>query len=495
VTENHSATNLEPNRTRLWLVFGGVLLAYATALLIYSQTAAYHYDEGYHLLTAQLILAGKTPYLDFCFPQSPLNAYFNAGWMRLFGESWRVAHVAGAAYTIGSLLLMASFLWSRFPIAGWRFATALGSVIAIGLHEHVFEYGTLGQPYGICLLTLAGAFRAAVAAVDRKRPAVAGLAGLLAGIAAGSSLLAAAAAPVFLVWMPAHNRSGSRWTKLAAFAAAAAVPWTPVMRIFVLGPRQTWFNLFQYHMSYRKLYWPETTRHDLEVLISWVDSGQGLALGALAVFGLLFVARRSGWPAERKAEFYLCGWLAAAICAEAAVAHPTFSQYFVLAVPFLTVPALAGLYALAASVLGPDRWKLPVALLAVLFALGLAKSLNEYSGSNTWAMWERAARRVNQVTPPGARVLANEQIYFLTKRVPPPGMELAYTHELRLPAADEALFHLLTNAQVKRMLQEDPSFATALVDEDEQVEAYALKDLYSQHATLEEQFELYWNRK
>ena len=62
----------------------------AAGLILYSQTYAFAWDEGFHLLAAQLIDAGKRPWLDFCFPQTPLNAYWNAGWMRVFGESWRV---------------------------------------------------------------------------------------------------------------------------------------------------------------------------------------------------------------------------------------------------------------------------------------------------------------------------------------------------------------------------------------------------------------------
>src|SRR5690349_445736 len=63
----------------------------AAALLVYSQTYAFAWDEGFHLLAAQLIAHGKRPYLDFLFAQTPLNAYWNAALMRLFGESWRIA--------------------------------------------------------------------------------------------------------------------------------------------------------------------------------------------------------------------------------------------------------------------------------------------------------------------------------------------------------------------------------------------------------------------
>jgi hypothetical protein len=58
----------------------GMVCIFAAGLLAYSQTWCLAWDEGYHLVAAQMIVAGKRPYLDFCFPQTPLNAYWNAGW-------------------------------------------------------------------------------------------------------------------------------------------------------------------------------------------------------------------------------------------------------------------------------------------------------------------------------------------------------------------------------------------------------------------------------
>ena len=64
--------------------------------------------------------AGKTPYLDFFFPQAPLNAYWNAGWMRLFGEPGDGAR-GGRQMGAAGVLLAAHAVYRRFPIAagGW----------------------------------------------------------------------------------------------------------------------------------------------------------------------------------------------------------------------------------------------------------------------------------------------------------------------------------------------------------------------------------------
>src|ERR1700716_2963141 len=100
-----------------WWLCAAVALLGAT-LLAYSQTAAFAWDEGFHLLAAQLIKSGKRPYIDFCFPQTPLNAYWNTAWMRVFGESWHTAHAAAALATTAAILLAAQFL------STWRLAAA-----------------------------------------------------------------------------------------------------------------------------------------------------------------------------------------------------------------------------------------------------------------------------------------------------------------------------------------------------------------------------------
>ena len=118
--------------------------------------------------------------------------------MRLLGENWRVPHAFAALFTIGAVLLIAQFSYVRFPIASWRAAAALVAALLTGLNAMVFIYGPVAQAYGICLFSLMIAFRLATRAVDRSALGWTAGAGICAGTAAASSLLSAAAAPVFL---------------------------------------------------------------------------------------------------------------------------------------------------------------------------------------------------------------------------------------------------------------------------------------------------------
>jgi hypothetical protein len=473
----------------------GAVSILAAHLVVYSQTEAFAWDEGFHLLAAQLIKSGKKPYLDFCFPQTPLNAYWNALWMGVFGESWRTAHALAAVATAGAILLTADFLLARFPVTRWRLAAALTAALTVGLNQIVLYFGSIGQAYGLCLFLIVAAFRLAISSVDRKSLLVPGLAGLFAGAAVASSLLTAPLGPVLLLWILIHNRAGARTAKLAAFLAGSAIAFQPLLWLFLKSPRQVLFSVIQYHLLYRQVGWPGAIRHDLEVMVSWIDSSQALILGLLAAAGLLFVVFRSQWDRARRAEFYLCGWLAVALWAQISSAHPNFPQYFILLVPFLGILASVGLYAIGSQMYDPDRPFWPVVVYGVLLSLGLAKSLYEERDDFTWRDFEAIAGKVDQVTPPNAPLLADEHVYFLTRRPPLSGMELRDSHKLELPAALANSMHIVSAAELDRRIQAGVfSTVETCSFTDEKIEALGLARLYSQKAQIED-CTVFWDRQ
>jgi len=239
----------------------------------------------------------------------------------------------------------------------------------------------------------------------------------------------------------------------------------------------------QYHATFRNAYWPESLQHDLEVLFSWIDSAPALVLGLLAMFGLFYIAYRSTWARQVKAEFYLCAWLAVALATEVSLARPTFPQYFLLTVPYVAVLATAGLYAIGSRLSQRARPAWPVTVVLTIAALGLGSYLYNLRGTSYWAQYERIAAKVEEVTPPSAPLFALEPIYFLTRRMPPPGYELYYTHKVNLPATDRARLHLITEAEMKQQVQSG-RFATAYTCDEDTVENYDLKTLYRQHVDI-----------
>jgi hypothetical protein len=474
---------------RPYLPVSGAVLLIAVGLIAYSQTWAYAADEGFHLLAAQLIARGKRPYLDFLFPQTPLNAYWNAAWIRIIGESWRVTHVMAALETAAAVALVADYMFRRSPEPRWRTFAALFVACAIGLNVAVVQFGAIAQAYGLCLFLIVAAFRAAVIAVERQSILPTALAGFLSSAAAASSLLTAAIAPVLLVWILLANRVGSRISKFAAFAIGALIAFLPLLWLFVQSPRHVIFAVLQYHLFYRQEEWSGALTHDLDVVLSWIDCGQALALVLLAIGGLVFVSR-SGWERSQKNEFYLCGLLALVETIHLLNAHPTFSRYFLFTVPFLAVPAAVALCGLG------ELLSLPRAVVIVtccLMAVGLGKRLYEGRDDVAWSDMEKVAAKVDEVTPRGAPLYADESVYFLTRRPPPPGMEHQNSHKLKLQPAEAAALHVVPRAELERMMKAG-TFRTVETSSDDEIEQFGLPNLYSKKAEISV-CTIFWDRK
>jgi 4-amino-4-deoxy-L-arabinose transferase-like glycosyltransferase len=458
------------NQKSYWILVGVITLL-AAALEFYAQTDAFAWDEGFHLLTAELITRGKRPYLDFNFSQTPLNAYWNAFWMMAFEQSWRVAHAVAALMTSGAILMTADYLFVRFPVAPWRLAAALMASFLLFLNVLIVQYGPIGQAYGLCLFLLVAAFRLTVVSVDRQGLLFPALAGFLASAGAAATLLGAPACPVLAVWMAVQNRMGNRWAKLIAFVSAAAIPFLPVLYLFLKGPRQTLFNIIQYNLIFRQVEWPGAIPHDIGVIMSWLNSAQALLVGLLALAGLLFIRFRSDWgdqnrpdqkwTREQRAEFYLCGWLALALGAYISSAHPTFQRYYLFTLPFLSILAAAGLYSLSTRLYAANRPFWPIFALTAVFSLELAKALHDKHDNINWLDLEKVAAKVDEVTPPDGLVLSDEPIYFLTRRPPPSGMELADSHKLDFPPERAVPLHLVSESEEIRQLNEG-RFATGV---------------------------------
>ncbi len=451
--------------TRMWtstdsdhrILLWGFAASVGGLLIVYSATFAYYGDEGFHLLAAQLIRAGKKPYLDFMFPQTPLNAYWNAVLIRVFGNSWRAAHVSAAVLTAGAVALTADFVFLRLQSPRWRLVGALAAASFIGLHSIVFRFGSIGQAYGMSLFATVAAFRVTVTAAGRRGIREAAFAGFLAAFAAGASLLAASAAPVLLVWMIANNRSGNRRRKAAAFVGSAIIPFLPVAWLFIQGPRQTWFNLVEYHLRYRG----GSLSGDLRSLGSLLHYPQFLTLGLLAGLGLLAI-RANEWGAEHRAEFRLCGWLALFEAGEAALANPPFKQYFCLAIPFLGALAAAGYYGIWLKIAEPAKRRWALLALALLVLPAFLQDLHGSWYGSFWTDRERFARQVRGVVSERDPVWADDYVYFLTGHRPPPGLEFVYSHDLTtLSPEDAADLHVVNYATLNRMAKTGGFYAVA----------------------------------
>jgi hypothetical protein len=499
-----------------YLVLCGVILLMGAGYILYSLTWAFAWDEGFHILTAQLIKNGRLPYIDFFFPQTPLNAFWNAGWMRVFGDSWRIVHVVAAVEAIGAVFLTADFVYRRIPIPRWRLASSLLAAVLVGANIQVLQFGPVGQGYALALFLSLAAFRLTVWAVDVRNPLPAAMAGLAASAAAGATLLAAPYAPVLWLWLIVCNRSGGRWVKALTFVAGAAVSWLPMLWLFLQSPRVVRFNIFDYHMRYREVDWSDAIPHDIDVLTSWLESSQALVLGLLALAGLAYVisvARRGpqayatsvgsantngylphvAWDRARRSELYLCAWLTLAETVHISRAHPTFARYFLLVVAPVSILAVTGLFVVGSRLGRPDRpwWAVAPTMLLVLF--GIARATYDERDTMHWSDLIKINNKIKEVTPPGATLLADEPIYFLANRTPPEGLEHRDSHKLKLDPAFAKTLHVISKAELKKRVA-NGMFATVQSCDDDEMTELSLDDLYEHNAEFDD-CKVFWGLK
>jgi len=221
--------------------------------------------------------------------------------------------------------------------------------------------------------------------------------------------------------------------------------------------------------------------------------GYALLLGLLAITGLIYIRFQSNWPPARRAEFYLCGWLALALGVHISTAHPTFQRYYLLTVPFGAILAAVGLYRITSTVFHSERPAVAVLLLAVLLAFGLGKSLYEEWDDWRWVQMEEIARQVDQVTPANGVLLADEHIYFLTGRRPPSGMELVDSHKLEFDANRAAFLHVISFAEVKRRVRAGVFDTVQVCEDGMNVGDLDMTKLYLHQAEVED-CTMFWEK-
>jgi hypothetical protein len=452
----------------------GSLAVLATLLVAISQSGISYGDEGFHLLAAQVISAGKAPYRDFFYQHPPLYPYVLAGWMGIVGQSWRSAHLLSSLLIAATALLMANYLYRGLRLEGWALGTAILGAVLVTLTPTVLIHGTGAQPYAAGLFCSVASFALAIRADDGRSLAAFGC-GCCASSAVACSLLTALCVPTLGLWLA--WRAADRWRTAAWFFAGALVPLLPFMWLCAQAPRQVWFDLIEFHLFHRQLPDIWTTRSalawDLQVLTSPFGSAQGMLLALLAVIGALFRVRWIKLGERRSAELHLCLLLALAMAAPALIAHPTFEQYFVFMIPFVVVLAVVGACAIGTRALGLTRGT-PVALfLGVVFAFGSAKLVCRalfltQPSEHYWPRVENVAKRLRHVAAASGdgSVFAEDVLWFAAGLTPPAGLESWVGSSLSLPEDVASQLRVVSKAQIAAWL-EAGRFSTVVMGTDD----------------------------
>ncbi len=468
-------------RTRGTLLVWAVASLICAGLIVFGLTRAFVWDEGFHLVAAQMIMAGKRPYLDFCFPQTPLNAYWNALWMFCFGQTWRVTHIPAVLELSGATLLLARYFLARYPDAQWRVPCALAGLLFFGANSVMVEFAPIAQAYAICIFTGMAAFVLAAEASRKPGLMLPFLAGLAAGIGVGSSLLVAPVIPVLLVWLYLKSDRA----KPLAFLVGAAIPFAPVVWLFAESPRAVFFNIVQYQTLFRRADWAGDLAgtHDFDVLTSWVDCGQTLLLCGLASAAILYFRKYKRGDQRFRDEFWLAVAMAAALLLYISTAHPTFSRYYIVGLPFYAMVAAPGLMIVGGRLLSDQRRFWAAGALSALLLLSLTRTLFDDRDSATWQRYDDIANAIKKVSPPGARIFADEHVYFLLHRLPPPGLEFSYSHKVELPAKEAAFLHIIPAKELEKQV-ESGYYATVETCDDDKIDDWNLVDKFKQRKEI-----------
>jgi len=465
-------------------VFWALLTFVVAGIIAFSQLGAGLGDEGFHLLAAQLVLSGKKPYLDFFYQHTPLYIYVCAAWMRLFGDSWRAAHLLSAIFTAGSVVLVATYVFNRWKDKSGRVAVAVTTTLLLGFNFALITNGTLGQPYSFCLFFSVAAFRLAVKDFRDRNSLLPLLAGLCSGAAAASSLLTITVAPVILLWMLWHDKSGSRLLKTFRFSLGIVLAFAPMLLLFVRGPRQVFLDVFQYHLLYR-----DSAGRVVKIISNIKTVGRTLTdnpvpfLLLLVVLGWIPVLKSRVVSGRLKSEFNLCLWLLLIGAIYLCIPLPTFAVYFVVLLPFLIVLGAAGIHTLYD--LSPRRFKSLIMLLVVLASINIRDLYGAvYWGHGNWQKYESAAELINRVTPAGASMFADEAVYFVTRHRPPLGLENAFaTENLATDVASGA--HVTSNSQVDTWLETAYFDTVVMRSGDPRVERFNLLGKYPKNQKIQ----------
>jgi len=154
--------------------------------------------------------------------------------------------------------------------------------------------------------------------------------------------------------------------------------------------------------------------------------------------------------------------------------------------------AAAGLYVIGGKLGSPARSFWPAALASTLIVLCLAKQLYDDRDSVQWKDYEKIAKKIKEVTPANGIFMADEVVYFLLDRTPPPGLEFSYSHKLQLPPEQERLYHIVSEAELKKQVQAG-RFSTVEACKDEIIDSFNLDELFPNSVDISE-CTIYWGK-
>ncbi len=288
-------------------------------------------DEGYYLYAAELIGQGKTPYVDFFYPQMPVFPYFYAGWMGLFGIGWFSARVFTVLQCAGIAALL--FHWVRRETNDWSWpilAAALFTFSSLTIYSFL-----TARTFAITVITALAALILITGNAEKHVWLKAGGAGFLAAVCFGCRLMMAPIMPLVLL-IGLLRPSQQRWQWFSAGLVGLGLGLLPLALFYFMDPALFVFNNLNFH-SYRhtEAGLISDFRQKAEIIFgmfghTFTKGGIGAQFLLLTVVMLGSFARWKTWTVSEWAVI-ICGMICVVI---ALLPTPTFHAYFAVPLPF-----------------------------------------------------------------------------------------------------------------------------------------------------------------
>ncbi|MFZ1685276.1 MAG: glycosyltransferase family 39 protein [Candidatus Zixiibacteriota bacterium] len=430
-------------------------------VLLLAYLAIFRYvdrDEGFYLSAALQVAGGKSPYLDFFFPQMPLLPYI-------------LSIIAGHGF---DTLRYARFLClipaTLTPIVFWYLLKQVssGSVVRLSaLFVYLFAglvlvWHSVAKTYAWTDLALVLMFICLVKIIKGGKGSVWLAAGVAFGLAINfRSVLVVTAFPAMLVlWHgPSQTRMRSWWQFLGG---ALAVSLTSVKLLFQ-DPSRFYFNNLGFHF---------VRNPGVGFADAMLERGEAFGKFLinpqlwLILLGIVVIWRKRSKLVsnESKAVTRLALWFALVIIAVYLIPSPVHVQYFQQALPFLIIASLPGLELILApsgKFLGMSRGRLLVvggviymaALLpfAVIYVGAIRHDDRPYSIRNT----KELSQFVRDYPEPGPILSEWAGVPVLSGREGLGSTEfVGFQYQMPGDAAQFRTYHLPVNDDLKRALED-----------------------------------------
>ena len=384
-------------------------------------------DEGYYGLAAQLVAEGRTPYVDFFYPQAPLLPHVYAPGAALLGVS-ELPDLRSLSVLLSVLTLAMVANWLLRAHAS-RPGAALTALLLLALSPELLTWNVTIKTFAWANLGVFASLWALdrAARSDTRRMAWLVGGGLAVGLAASSRLLYAPAALVPAAWLVLRRRRRDP-RGAAAWVVGLAIGLVPVWIAMVRDPDVFWFNNLVYH---------QLRFSPLENLPAWrrVPAAVAVLLRSVATNpGLLLLTGLALWnrhsdndaanpPALLETPALL---MAVTLTVTCLLPDPVHMQYFTGGLPILLLPAAAGgLARLPGS--APGRWRLAAGVLApAVCAFSLLVIRHDLHSEPQWRLdhYRAESQRLAALTDPDDIVFSFWPGYVVgAGRRPFPGME------------------------------------------------------------------------